>query len=122
MLIIYVLRLLMVSATDYFYDVLLFLKAATQFAVVLIQISGSVNWGWWGFNCSEMTIVSALVCLMRFVLVLMDNEDLSPLSFLSPALSFFLPLGCSGYHHHAAITKQYSGQIRLGWLFTAFVS
>lgn len=94
----------MVTATDYFYDVLLlvFLKAAAQFAVILITISGSVNWGWWGFKCTarsmEMTIVSALVCLMRFVLVLMDNEDLSPLSFLSPALSFFI-----SFYHWAAL-------------------
>lgn len=51
----YVLRLLMVTATDYFYDIFfffysfqnqclyLFLKAAAQFAVMLIKISGFVN-------------------------------------------------------------------------------
>lgn len=69
-----------------------------------------------------MAIVSALICVMVFVLVLMDNEGLSPLPFLFPILSFHHWLGCSGYHHNAAITKQYSGQIRLVWLFTAFVS
>ncbi len=52
----------------------------------------------------------------------MDNEGLSQFSFLSPAHSFFPSLGCSGYLHNAAITKQHSGQIRLARLFTAFVS
>ncbi len=52
----------------------------------------------------------------------MDNEGLSQLSFLSPAHSFFPSLGCSGYLHNAAITKQHSGQIRLARLFTPFVS
>lgn len=66
--------------------------------------------------------VRSFVSFAFFVLVLMDNEGLSQLSFLSPAHSFFPSLGCSGYHHNAAITKQYSGQIRLVRLFTAFVS
>lgn len=97
----------MITATDYFYDIFyslqnqclyLFLKAAAQFAAMLITISGSVNWCWCVFKCTGqsmgMAIVSALICVMVFVLVLMDNEGLSPLPFLFPILSF---------HHWAAL-------------------
>jgi len=68
-----------------------FLKAADQFAVILINQYGSVNCG--GVSnavLASLAILTPLVCLMRFVLVLMNNEDLSPLSFLSPTLSIFL--------------------------------
>lgn len=100
---------------------------AAEFALVLIKISASVNWCWCGFKCNGqsvgLAIVSALICVIYFfVLVLMDSEGLSQLSFLSPAHSFFPSLGCSGYLHNAAITKQHSGQVRLVRLFTAFVS